>query len=279
MLAEARRAAIVEMLRAHGSVRVADVQAQLGVSPMTARRDLVELSRRGMALRTHGGAMLPSIAAQEDSFAQRLEEQTEAKGGLADAAVRLLSPRDAVFLDSSTTSYYVARRVVELGLELTLVTNSLPVMQLIGSQAPPNIELVAVGGILRKLTQSFVGPTAVRAIQGHFTDHAFVSIKAVTAGGILADPDPLEAEVKRVMIEQATDAVLLIDRSKLAARGLHEVGPIARLSRVLAYGLQPADLRRVQQFGVPVTVVGEATRAESRPAGRSRPPALAGQPG
>ena len=61
---------------------------------MTARRDLDELERQGIARRTHGGAVLPSISAQEDSFAQRVEVATEAKAALAEAAVAMLSPRE-----------------------------------------------------------------------------------------------------------------------------------------------------------------------------------------
>jgi DeoR/GlpR family transcriptional regulator of sugar metabolism len=257
MLGEARRAAIADMLRASGSVTVAEVQAQLGVSPMTARRDLAELSRRGLAHRTHGGAVVPSISVHEDSFTQRLEAETDAKRLLAEAAVGLLNQRDALFLDSSTTSYFLARRILELGLELTLVTNSLPVMQLVAAQAPPNVELVAVGGLLRTLTQSFVGPHALRTIEGHFTDHAFVSVKALMENGLLADVDPLEAEVKRAMIAQASEPVLLIDRSKLSARGLNAIGPVGDVSRVLAHGVEPSELRRFHRLGVPVTLVGE----------------------
>lgn len=264
MLGEARRAAIVEMLRANGSVTVAEVQAQLGVSPMTARRDLTELSRRGIAHRTHGGAVIPSISAHEDSFAQRLEAETEAKRVLAKAATELLSPRDAVFVDSSTTSYFVAKRILEVGLEITLVTNSLPVMQLVAAQSPPNTELVAVGGLLRKLTQSFVGPHAIRTIEGHFTDHAFVSVKAITETGVLADVDPLEAEVKRSMIAQASNATLLIDRSKLSARGLNAIGPVSEVSLVLAYGVQGSELQRFQKFDVPVRMLGDGGRGEGR---------------
>ena len=264
MLAEARRTAIVEMLRANGSVTVAEVQEQLRVSPMTARRDLTELSRRGVAHRTHGGAVIPSISAHEDSFAQRLEAETDAKRILADASVELLSPRDAVFIDSSTTSYFVAKRIVELGLELTLVTNSLPVMQLIGAHAPPNVELVGVGGLLRKLTQSFVGPHAIRTIEGHFTDHAFVSVKALTMDGVLADVDPLEAEVKRTMIAQANEAILLIDRSKLSSRGLNAIGGVSDVSLVLAHGIQTADLRRIEKFDVPVRLIGEPVHSAPR---------------
>jgi DeoR/GlpR family transcriptional regulator of sugar metabolism len=234
MLAEARRTAIVEMLRANGSVTVAEVQEQLRVSPMTARRDLTELSRRGVAHRTHGGAVIPSISAH------------------------------AVFIDSSTTSYFVAKRIVELGLELTLVTNSLPVMQLIGAHAPPNVELVGVGGLLRKLTQSFVGPHAIRTIEGHFTDHAFVSVKALTMDGVLADVDPLEAEVKRTMIAQANEAILLIDRSKLSSRGLNAIGGVSDVSLVLAHGIQTADLRRIEKFDVPVRLIGEPVHSAPR---------------
>jgi DeoR/GlpR family transcriptional regulator of sugar metabolism len=200
---------------------------------------------------------MPSIAVHEDSFTHRLESETDAKIMLAEAAVALLNQRDAVFVDSSTTSYFVARRILELGLELTLVTNSLPVMQLVSAQAPSHIELVAVGGLLRTLTQSFVGPHAIRTIEGHFTDHAFVSIKALMKNGLLADVDPLEAEVKRAMIAQANESVLLIDRSKLSATGLNAIGPVAGLSLVLAHGVEPAELRWFRKFDVPVRSVGE----------------------
>jgi DeoR/GlpR family transcriptional regulator of sugar metabolism len=259
MLGEARRAAIADMLRAAGSVTVAEVQEQLGVSPMTARRDLAELSRRGLAHRTHGGAVVPSISVHEDSFTQRLEAEPGAKRLLAEAAVGLLNQRDAVFVDSSTTSYFVARRILELGLEITLVTNSLPVMQLVAAQAPTNVELVAVGGLLRTLTQSFVGPHAIRTVEGHFTDHAFVSIRALMNNGLLADVDPLEAEVKRAMIAQANESILLIDRSKLSARGLNAIGPVSDVSLVLGHGMEPADLRMFHRLGVPVRVVDDQT--------------------
>jgi DeoR/GlpR family transcriptional regulator of sugar metabolism len=250
MLGEARRAAIADMLRASGAVTVAEIEEQLGVSPMTARRDLIELARRGVAQRTYGGAVLPTISAHEDSFAARLRSGTEAKEALAEAAVELITPRDAVFLDSSSTTYYLARRILELGIELTIVTNSLPIMQLLATQATGNLELVAVGGWLRSLTQSFVGPDAIRAVSAHFTDHAFLSCKAVAESGVMADADPLEAELKRVMISQARDSTLLIEGSKLTSRGLNAIGPVSDLSLVLASELYEADLRQLRAYDV-----------------------------
>src|SRR3954469_9953766 len=89
MLAMARRSAIADLLRDTGAVTVTEVESRFGVSPMTAPRDLAELERQGIARRTHGGAVVASISAQEDSFMQRVEVATEAKAQLAEAAGRL----------------------------------------------------------------------------------------------------------------------------------------------------------------------------------------------
>src|SRR6201999_3186970 len=127
VLVEARRREIAERLRAQGAVTVAELEEHYGISPMTARRDLAELERRGVVRRTHGGAVLPTISAHEDSFARRLDVSAEEKVLLAAAAVALMAPRETIFLDSSTTTYYVAKRIVETGLAATVLTNSLPV--------------------------------------------------------------------------------------------------------------------------------------------------------
>src|SRR5438128_1566159 len=199
MLADERRRLIAERLRQDGSVSVATLEEEFGISPMTARRDLGELERQGIARRTHGGAVLPGLSSHEDSFFQRLEVEVDAKERLADAALAELSPGEAIFVDSSTTGYFAARRIVGHNLRCTLLTNSVPIMELVCAAEAPQVDLIGVGGSLRKLTRSFVGPQALRAVEAHFADHAIFSVRGVT-DGYLTDPDPLEAEIKRAMI-------------------------------------------------------------------------------
>src|SRR5215218_4754802 len=79
MLSEERRSIMVELLQAEGAVTITDLPARFGVSPMTARRDLAILTDRGVARRTHDGAVLPSIAVAESSLAHRLRDAPEAK--------------------------------------------------------------------------------------------------------------------------------------------------------------------------------------------------------
>src|SRR3954467_15157075 len=193
VLAESRRREIAERLRATGAVTVAEVEERYGVSPMTARRDLAELERRGVVRRTHGGAVLPTISAHEDSFARRLEVDADEKTRLALAAVELLTPRETIFLDSSITTYYVARKLVETGLAATVLTNSLPVLELLFKEGGPGLEVIGIGGTLRRLTRSFVGPFAVRTVQGHFADRLFLSVKGIAQNGMPTHTPPLQA--------------------------------------------------------------------------------------
>src|SRR3954468_5878729 len=144
MIAEARRERIRSLLIESGVVTVGDLQVRFGISPMTVRRDLDVLEQRGSARRTHGGAVLPSVATPEDSFAKRLEVATDAKQRLAEAAFALLRPGETIFLDSSSTAYFLARRIASGGLAVRVLTNSGPVMQVLTTCEDPQVELYMI---------------------------------------------------------------------------------------------------------------------------------------
>src|SRR4051794_16309748 len=255
LLADARRAAIVARLRTTGSVTVAELEEQFGVSSMTARRDLAGLERQGLVRRTHGGAVMPSISAHEDSFASRLAVAAEAKQALGAAAAADVQEGESLFLDSSTSAYHVARALLDRGLPVTVITNSLPVMELVANHPGRAVELVGVGGILRPLTRSFVGPFAVHTVLGHIADRLCFSVKGVTPDGALTDPDSLEAEVKRAMIAHAEHPILLLDESKLATHGRSVMGRLADVSSVLAHGLSDDRLAGLRAAGARVELV------------------------
>jgi DeoR/GlpR family transcriptional regulator of sugar metabolism len=248
-LGEARRELIRTMLLQAGAVTVAELRARFAVSPMTARRDLVALERRGLARRTHGGAVLPSVVAQENSFSQRLGLAAGAKERLAEAAMALVRPGETVFLDSSSTTYYLACRIAREGMAVRVLTNSGPIMDVIAGCEHEQVELFAIGGKLRRLTGSYVGPSAVRTIQEHYADRTFLSVMGIADRGTLVDGDLLEAEVKRAMIGQAGQSVLLVDDSKLTARGRQAIVPLRAVSHVLVDGLDEAEVDRLRSLG------------------------------
>jgi DeoR/GlpR family transcriptional regulator of sugar metabolism len=252
MLPDERRRLIAERLRQRGGVSVSALEAEFRISPMTVRRDLVALERRGVARRTHGGAVLPAASGHEDAFLQRLDVAVGAKERLAEAVLGLLEPGEAIFVDSSTTGYYAARRIVRENLPCTLLTNAVPIMQLLCEIDAPQVDLVGAGGTLRTLTRSFVGPQAVRCIEGHFADRVIFSVRGITPHGYLTDPDPLESQVKRAMIERARQALLLVDGSKFDRPALTQIAELDEIGIVLAADVSEASLNPHFRAGVDV---------------------------
>ncbi len=252
---EERRRRIARLVRESGSVTVSFLESEFGVSAMTARRDLVALEDEGRVRRIHGGAVLPEFAGHEDSFWFRLEKEVAAKERLAEAAVRLLEPGDSVFVDCSTTTYYLARRILGDGPRVTLLTNSVPIFELFMKHGAPKTDIIGMGGLMRKLTLSFVGPHAVGTISAHSTDRAFISVKGISRDGYLTDPDTLEAEVKRAMIRHSEEPVLLVDGSKFERRGLSVIAHASELGRAMVADASEERLASLVRAGVEVTRV------------------------
>ena len=170
MLAETRRREIAEPLRSTGAVtrrrgrgalrRVADDRAP---RPRRAR------APRASCAAPTAAPCCPTISAHEDSFARRLKVDADAKARLAEEAVALLAPRETVFLDSSTTSYFVARRIIETGIATTVLTNSLPVMELIFNEGGPDArddrrrrQPAAAHALVRRPVRGADGPGPLR---------------------------------------------------------------------------------------------------------------------
>jgi DeoR/GlpR family transcriptional regulator of sugar metabolism len=258
-MAVTRRREILDQLHRDGEVTVAALEEQFGVSSMTARRDLAELERQGLVRRTHGGAVLPSVAAHEDSFQHRLGVDAALKIRLGQAAAAMVAPHETVYIDSSSTCWHAAQAIVAARVPVTLVTNSVPVMELVGQADQANVELIGIGGSMRRLTRSFVGPHAVRTVQEHFADKVFLSVKGLSRDGTLTDADPLEAEVKRAMISRAEEPVLLIDGGKLHTRGLAAITSVDQLASVLVAEASNDDLAalRTSASGVDVRRVSD----------------------
>ena len=116
----------------------------------------------------------------------------------------------------------------------------------------PQIELIGLAGSLRRLTCSFTGPQTVRAIGDHFADKLLFSVKGLAPGHVLTDANPLEAEVKRAMIDRSRESILLMDHSKFDRPGLSAIAPLDAIETVLVSGGDREHLRALRATGVRV---------------------------
>src|SRR5579885_1303301 len=105
VLAQQRQARILSELRRAGAVRVSDLTELLGVSDMTIRRDLEQLTTDGAARKVHGGAVLAGQVAFEPGFAAKSQLSQPAKQAIAQCAASLIRPGAAIALSAGTTTW------------------------------------------------------------------------------------------------------------------------------------------------------------------------------
>jgi DeoR/GlpR family transcriptional regulator of sugar metabolism len=227
MLARQRQELILQQVHARGGARVSDLVESLGVSDMTVRRDIEALVRRGLVARVHGGATsVPAPSTHEPGFALKSSLRTAQKEAIARAAAALVEPGASVAVSGGTTTYAVARELTSLA-NLTVVTNSLPVAELLHRERP-GLPVVLTGGE-RSPSEALVGPVAVAALRTLHVDWLFLGVHGMDARAGFTTPDLVEAETDRALIAGARRVVVTADSSKWGIVGLSS---IARLDEV-----------------------------------------------
>ena len=155
MLASQRRSVILELVEEAGAVKVSDLVERLGVSDMTIRRDIERLldrraararPRRGTGARRHPDQRRARVLGQVPAPAAQ-------KQAIARAAARRVEPGSAIGISAGTTTYELARAVKDVP-QLTVVTNSVPVAQLLHESGTPGQTVVLTGGVRTPPTPS-----------------------------------------------------------------------------------------------------------------------------
>jgi DeoR/GlpR family transcriptional regulator of sugar metabolism len=209
VLAAERQGRIRELVRARRVVRLQELCRELGVSMATTRRDLEELEKHGDLRRVHGGAVSLDTRLDEPLFDDKTALAAREKQRIAAAALDLIKPGATIYLDGGSTVLALARLLRDR-TNLTVVTNSLRAAIELGGAGP---RLILVGGELRRLSQTVVGPLTRSILEGLHVDRAFMGTMGFGAEG-LTTTDAGEAFTKELVMRRAREVVLLADSSK-----------------------------------------------------------------
>ncbi len=219
MLAKQRQDLILAEVRRHGGVRVSELVELLGVSDMTVRRDLEALDSQGLLDKVHGGASAGRLrATEEPGFQAKSLRELAEKEAIAARAVELVRPGTGVGLSAGTTTWVLARRLCEIP-ELTIVTNSTRVADVLHQAARPDQSVVLTGGI-RTPSDALVGPLAVSALSALHLDMVFMGSHGMDEESGFTTPNLMEAETNRAFIRAARRLVVLADHTKWGVVGL-----------------------------------------------------------
>jgi DeoR/GlpR family transcriptional regulator of sugar metabolism len=264
MLARQRQQRILEMVQTSGGVRVSDLVDLLGVSDMTVRRDISTLARRGKVARVHGGAtVLAGRASDEPGFAAKFELQKVEKAAIARTAVTLVSPGDSVAISAGTTTYAVAVELMSIP-NLTVVTNSVPVGELLHSSAGADLTVILTGGN-RTPSDALVGPVAVTALSTLHVDWLFLGVHGVDERAGLTTPNLVEAETDRALVRSARRIVVVADSSKWDVVGLSSIARLDDIDVMVTDDNLHPDAQRLLQSRVGSLLIATMTPDAERP--------------
>lgn len=236
-------------------VLVAELSSLLDVSKVTIRNDLDELERRGLLIRTHGGALAieQDYKKAELSFDVRERRQQREKNRIGQMAASMVHDGDAIALDASTTALQIAKRIKDRR-ELTVVTNGIRIaLEFMDS---PHITVVMPGGILRRDAVSLVGELGEEVLAKFNVQRGFFGAKGVTLEEGLTDVDSYEVQLKRAMVRAAKEVIAIVDHTKWGQVAFASFAFMDEVDKVITDDRAPPDLvAAMRQRGVEVLLV------------------------
>ena len=229
--ADERRAAIMEMLEHNASVQVADIAQTFGVSSVTARADLDALAEAGKLRRTHGGAVSLHKRLTVSTQDRRINVNVAAKQAIAQSAIALVSDGDTLLVDSGTTALEFVR-LLDQRDGITVITADITIADYI-DESMPSVDVVMLGGALRKGHRYLYGPLTMQALQMVHADLAVMCPGAFVPGWGFTTDFPQMAETKTAMIAAARQSVALMDASKVNGRGMYRFAELADVDTIV----------------------------------------------
>jgi DeoR/GlpR family transcriptional regulator of sugar metabolism len=221
---------ITRQLQETGYVSVAELGEFLGVSAVTIRADLEVLESAGRLLRTHGGAVALHFNEGALSFSTRQRINVQAKDRIGAAAAELVADGEAIVLDASTTSWHMARHLLDRR-DLTVLTTGLYIaLELLRS---PGIAVMIPGGPIWREAASVVGTWDSGILRQGNLQKGFFGGRGLSLVEGLTDANRDEVELKRRLISAVHEANIILDASKLGKVAFAPCATMDEIKRVI----------------------------------------------
>lgn len=218
---EGRHEQILDYMRDGNSfVTVEQLCGLLYVSAATVRRDLNILDSGNLIRRTRGGAILVEGGADEDPMLLREQQSVMEKQLIAGKAAKHIEDGMTLFMDSSSTVYYLAR-ILKGYKNLRVITNGIKTASCLADYE--GITVMCAGGTVRHGTKSLAGAATLEYLKALHADIAFVSCRGYVPekGAYEANED--EYYVKKLFMENSSKSILLCTKSKFGSDYLYHL--------------------------------------------------------
>ena len=249
----ARHKYILEKLKVEGGVKVVDLCEKLKVSSVTIRKDLKLLEDKKLVYRTHGGGTSSKPYTVDKHVSEKEKIKADEKSRIGLKAASLIEPNDCIIIASGTTVLSLAKILKPQG-NLTVITAALNVALELSTN--PNIEVIMLGGVLRKNSTSVTGHYAETILEDFSGSKLFLGVDGIDMDFGLTTTNVLEAQLNRKMIRAAQKTIVLADSTKFGKRGFGKICGLEDIEQVITDdGISPHAKEKLVSMGIQVTIV------------------------
>lgn len=229
LLGPKRQRELLNYIRAYGTGHVNELARVLGVSASTVRRDLNELQDKGLLERVHGGAAPLSDDVEPIRPLREVSYPGE-KQRIGERAATLVDDHSTILILGGTTTEAMLP-YLSMKHGLTVLTNSLMVVNRLSQY--PDIDLVVLGGVLRRSEMSLLGHLTIAGLTEFGVDKVFSGAFGVDPEIGVTGTNLNETQTDRSLASSATELILLADHSKFAQRGPARLVPISSVTTLI----------------------------------------------
>ncbi len=222
---------ILRALQEKSTASIEELAALTFVSASTVRRTLTKMQEKGLLIRTHGGAQLNDETNFFPSFTFRAHQNSLEKKKIALAAIKLVKNGDLIFLDGSTSAFFIAEYLSEFS-NVKVVTNGIDTLSLLSKNG---VDAYSTGGAISPTNRSvLVGHYAEEMVESLHADLLFFSAQSVTENGEIYDCFEEENVLRKRMLAHSKKSVLLCDATKLEKTASYRLGSLADVDYVVS---------------------------------------------
>ncbi|MFZ1290050.1 MAG: transcriptional repressor AgaR [Melioribacteraceae bacterium] len=233
-----RRAKIIDEIETNGIVKVTELSKKFSVSDVTIRNDLIQLEKKNILIRAHGGAMKFQRVGVDFELDIKSKKNLIEKEKIGRKAAGLIKDGDTIILDSGTTTLQIAKFVSNIS-DLTIITNSLNIAgQLVDFK---NVKVIIPGGNLRRKSLSLNGPIAENSIKNFYCDKVFLGVDGIDTNYGISTPNPEEAYLNNIMIDISREVIVVTDSSKFSRKSFAFIAPLSKIHTIITDQNIPPD--------------------------------------
>jgi DeoR family transcriptional regulator of aga operon len=248
-----RHKIILSELEKEGFVRVQDLSDRLNVSEVTIRKDLKELESRRLLFRSHGSASLMSPLINDRHIDEKEKVQVNEKLRIGEAANLLLKKNDRIIIASGTTVLTFAQKITMTD-PLTVITPSVKVSLILSYK--PNVDIIQLGGSIRKSSASAIGPYAESLLNEMMCNKLFIGVDGIDLDFGLTTSNIAEAHLNQYMLNAAQEVIVLADSSKFGKRGFGKICNLNQVHHIITDKDAPHNIIQIiREKGIEVTLV------------------------